>query len=185
MQITHFGHACVLVSGDRRLLLDPGTYATGFEDLRDLDAVLVTHEHPDHLDTDRIPALLAANPAVRVGDVPDGIETVEGEHAVIHPLLPGMANTGYLLDGRIFHPGDAFTPPPWPVRVLLLPVGGPWLKIGEAVDYLRTIEPELVIPIHQAGLAPVHQALHHQLIRNLAPRRTQVEVLEHGVPYTL
>lgn len=182
--ITHFGHACVLVSGQRRVLLDPGTYSTGFEALRDLDAVLVTHEHPDHQDADRLPDLLEANPGATVGTVPDGIEVVAGEHALIHPLLPGITNNGYLVDG-VFHPGDAFLPPPGPVTVLLLPVGGPWMKIGEAIDYLRTVEPELAIPIHQAGLAPVHQAVHYQLVRNLAPRRTQVEVLDHGVPFPL
>lgn len=184
MQITHFGHACVLLSGAKRVLLDPGTYSTGFEALRDLDTILITHEHPDHFDPDRLPALLDANPAAKLGEVPDGIEVVAGEHAVIHPDLPAMANTGYVVDG-VFHPGDAFRPRPGPVTVLLLPVGGPWMKIGEAIDFLRAVEPQLVIPIHQAGLAPIHQALHYQLVRNLAPRGTQVEVLEHGTPFTI
>src|SRR5581483_5244372 len=101
-QITHYDHACVLLadlSGGRRILLDPGTYSNGFEALRDLDAVLITHDHPDHLDGDRLPGLLEANPAVKRGTVPDGVEVVAGEHAVIHPDLQGMANTGYLVEG--------------------------------------------------------------------------------------
>jgi L-ascorbate metabolism protein UlaG (beta-lactamase superfamily) len=175
VRITHFGHACVLLSGEQTVLLDPGTYSTGFETLRDLDAILVTHEHPDHLDRDRLASLLAANPAVHLGALPDRTEVVTGQHAVIHPDLPGMANSGYLIDG-VFHPGDAFLRPPAPVTVLL---------ISEAIDYLRAVEPELAIPIHQAGLAAAHQALHHQLVHNLAPKRTQVEVLDHGVPYSL
>ena len=60
MQVTHFGHSCVLLdTGAARLLLDPGGFSSGFEDLTGLDAVLVTHQHPDHLDTERLPVLLA------------------------------------------------------------------------------------------------------------------------------
>jgi len=61
MKLTHLGHACLLVeTGGARLLIDPGTMST-FEDVRDLDAVLVTHQHPDHVDASRLMALLAAS----------------------------------------------------------------------------------------------------------------------------
>lgn len=64
MNITHFGHACLLVeTGGARVLIDPGTFSTGFAELTDLDAVLVTHQHFDHLDVERVAPLLAANPA--------------------------------------------------------------------------------------------------------------------------
>src|SRR5919202_4940669 len=64
VQIVHLGQSCVLVeTGAARLLLDPGVYSTGFAELTELDAILVTHQHPDHLDLERLPALLAANPA--------------------------------------------------------------------------------------------------------------------------
>src|SRR5277367_2154578 len=64
VRITHYGHACVLAElPDRtRVLFDPGTYSAGFEDLAGLDAVLVTHEHPDHFDAERLPRLVEANP---------------------------------------------------------------------------------------------------------------------------
>jgi hypothetical protein len=58
--------------------------------------------------------------------------------------------------------------------------GGPWMKAGESVDYLRSVAPEIAIPIHQAGLAGIHQQLHYQLFRSLAPPATTVHVLEHG-----
>ncbi|MQY29452.1 MBL fold metallo-hydrolase [Nocardia aurantia] len=218
MNLTHYGHACVLAeistrAAEIRILIDPGTYATGFEDLRDLTAVLVTHRHPDHLDIDRLATLLTHNrDAVLVGDPETAatltdsgfdaratapgdririggvrVDVLGGEHACIHPGLPAMANNGYLIDGRLLHPGDDLTaiPPAGTVDTVLIPVGGPWMKIGEAIDYLRALAPRTAVPIHEAGLAPVHRLLHHQLLRQLAPPSCAVAVPEHGTPLTL
>ncbi|MGH3630993.1 MAG: MBL fold metallo-hydrolase, partial [Sciscionella sp.] len=63
MKIVHYGHSCVLLdTGSARLLVDPGCFSSGFENLTDLDAVLITHQHVDHVDTGKLVALLAANP---------------------------------------------------------------------------------------------------------------------------
>jgi L-ascorbate metabolism protein UlaG (beta-lactamase superfamily) len=70
--------------------------------------------------------------------------------------------------------------PDGPVRILLLPAGGPWMKLAEAADYLRAVAPEIAIPIHQAGLASIHQQLHYQVLRGLAPSGTTVRVLDHA-----
>ena len=67
MRITHLGHAAVLVeTDDARVLIDPGNFSTGWHALTELDAILVTHQHPDHVDPEHAPALVAANPGVRV-----------------------------------------------------------------------------------------------------------------------
>jgi L-ascorbate metabolism protein UlaG (beta-lactamase superfamily) len=67
VRITHLGHAAVLVETDAaRILIDPGNFSDGWHGLTDLDAVLITHQHPDHLDPQQVPALMAANPKVRV-----------------------------------------------------------------------------------------------------------------------
>ncbi|MFD3744018.1 MBL fold metallo-hydrolase [Nocardia sp. NPDC058633] len=222
MNITHFGHACVLVeipgtAASTRILFDPGTYSQGFEDLADLDLILITHAHPDHLDGPRLAALMAANPAAQliVGegtlvalDSPDYPENMRrpahvaqpgqklsvlghdivitgGEHACVHSALPTSDNVGYLIDDAVFHPGDAFDEIATPVDVLLLPIGGPWMKIGEGIDYLRSIAPRVVVPIHQAGLAPAHQNMHCQLLKNLAPEITEVLVLDHATSHPI
>ncbi|WP_353808309.1 MBL fold metallo-hydrolase [Agromyces sp. SYSU T00194] len=179
MRIDTYGHACLLVEdGGTRVLLDPGIYSNGFEGLRDLDAVVLTHSHPDHADVDRLPALLAANPdaqvlsdattaaqlteraiarptVLRPGDTADvgmAIAAVGGLHVPIHPDLGELDNIGVLLGGRLLHPGDSLVVPDDRVEILAVPIGGPWLKLSEAIDYVREVHPSVAIPIHGAGL---------------------------------
>lgn len=208
MQITHFGHSCVLLeTGSARLLLDPGAFASGFEDLRDLDAVLITHQHFDHLDLDRLPALLEANPGAQLivdpgsaadvaekgltattakpGDAlePGGatINVVGGLHEVIHPDIPIIDNVGYLVEhGAFYHPGDSFYVPDQRVDVLGLPTAAPWLKVSEAVDFMRAVAPRAAVPIHEAVLS-VPQ-LHYRMFDQLGPRGTTVEVIPQKTP---
>ncbi len=177
MRVTRFGHSCLLVeAGDARLLLDPGIFSVGFEGLTGLTAVLVTHQHPDHLDLDRLRPLLAANPdaglhcdegsAAQLGDLPhavvrDGdrldlgatVDVLGAQHAVIHPDLPRIPNVGYLVAERLFTPGDALTVPEADVELLGLPTAAPWLKLSEAVDLLRAVRPRRAFPVHDAVLA--------------------------------
>ena len=208
MQITHFGHACVLVeTGSARLLIDPGSFSAGFENARELDAILITHQHPDHLDFSRVPALLDANPdaqlvtdpgsaemirerdlpvtEVRPGNAMDINDTivnvVGGEHAVIHPDIPIVPNTGFVIDhGAFYHPGDSFHLPAESIDVLALPTGAPWLKLSEAVDFLRAVAPRSAVPIHEAVLAMPE--LHYRMFDTLKPEGTKVDVLTRSEP---
>jgi len=178
MKLTHLGHACLLVETDSaRLLIDPGTYS-GFEDVRDLDAVLVTHQHPDHVDAPRLAALLAANPRARLVVDPDSvsavaglptdhvvarpgdrlsfggstIDVVGGMHAAVYGPVPGCTNSAYVVDdGALMHPGDSFFVPDRDIDVLAVAIDGPWLKLSEAVDYVHAVAPRVAVPIHEGG----------------------------------
>ncbi|MDF2826104.1 MAG: putative Zn-dependent hydrolase of beta-lactamase fold protein [Mycobacterium sp.] len=205
MELTHFGHSCLLASfPDTTVLFDPGTFSHGFEGITGLAAILITHQHPDHADPQRLPALVEANPqaalyadpqtaaqlggawqAVNVGDqLSIGALTVRGvggRHAVIHPELPEIDNISYLVgDGehpaRLMHPGDALFVPDEPVDVLATPAAAPWMKISEAVDYLRAVAPTHAVPIHQGIVAPEARGIYFGRLSEMTD--TDFRVLE-------
>lgn len=180
MKLTKKTHACVRLEKDgRTLVIDPGGFSE--EDAAvGADAVLVTHEHPDHFAEDRLRAALEAQPAAEIwaprsvadrisAAFPGRVHTVgngdtfeaagfgvqvHGElHAVIHPDIPRITNVGYLVDGAVFHPGDALTVPDQPVDTLLLPLHAPWSKVSEVIDYVREVRPRRAFDVHDALLA--------------------------------
>ncbi|BDT84812.1 MBL fold metallo-hydrolase [Nocardia cyriacigeorgica] len=207
MRIAHFGHSCILVElHGRRILFDPGTFAHGFEGLTGLDAIAVTHQHPDHIDPNRIEALIDANPdarlfsdpqtaqqrggrweAVHAGNVIDldGLRITGGggRHAVIHPEIPVIDNTVFQLGtpddpAQLVHPGDSLWVPPTPVGVLALPAVAPWMKISEAVDYLRAVAPRTAVPIHYGIIAAEAQGIYFGRLAEMGPAGTEFRVIE-------
>jgi L-ascorbate metabolism protein UlaG (beta-lactamase superfamily) len=208
MKITKYGHACVLVEeGEAKILLDPGAFSKGFESLTDLTAILITHQHQDHLVPGHIKQLLRNNSDAQVladegsaGILNDAgvearavhegdeltlagvkVEVIGKDHAVIHASIPGIPDVGYMIADAFFYPGDAFTIPDRPVRVLAAPVAAPWLKIGEAVDYVREVQPKVAIPVHDAVLSEVGRGIHINALRELTKNAgVEVRVVEDG-----
>ncbi|GLP66997.1 MULTISPECIES: MBL fold metallo-hydrolase [unclassified Streptomyces] len=192
MKLTKMSHACVRLEKDgRTLVLDPGAFSEEDAALG-ADAILVTHEHPDHFSEERLRAALDANPAAEIWTLksvaekigaafPGRVHTVghgdtftaagfdvqvHGElHAVIHPDIPRITNVGYLVDGgRVFHPGDALTVPDHAVETLMLPVMAPWSKISEVIDYVREVGPQRAYDIHDALLTDLARPIYDNQI---------------------
>jgi L-ascorbate metabolism protein UlaG (beta-lactamase superfamily) len=208
MFITHIGHACLLLeTGGARVLVDPGAFTHGFEELTDLDAVLITHAHLDHYDAERLPVLLEANEGARLVAEPEvsaelkrtgldvtplhpgesltvGEVTVTaagGVHALIHTDLPRIGNVGLLFTAEgeptFFHPGDSYEAVPAGVDVLGVPLAAPWTALQQTVDFVRAVAPRVAVPIHDGTLSGPGRAIYLRNLGALAPEGTQVRDL--------
>ncbi|WP_425955626.1 MBL fold metallo-hydrolase [Xylanimonas sp. McL0601] len=193
MRLVRHSHACVsLHDGARGLLIDPGAFTPdGAALLAQASAVLVTHPHFDHLDVAAVLAALeeradlvvygpagvaealAGAPAERVVVLADGdrievagfaVEVVGGLHAPIHDEIPVPQNLGYLVDRAVFHPGDSYEIPPWPVDTLLVPTSGPWVRTGQSIDWIREIAPRRAVAIHDVMLSEVGRRSSEQFL---------------------
>jgi L-ascorbate metabolism protein UlaG (beta-lactamase superfamily) len=173
MRLTKLTHACVrLKKDDRTLVLDPGKLTREADALDGADAILITHEHLDHLDVDRMHAVMSERPGLEiytcraVADQLSGLRTrvlgdgdavtiagfevavIGQKHEVIHPDVPPIENIGFFVEDTVFHPGDAFTVPGRPVPTLLVPTNAPWMKNTEMIGYLREVAPERAYSVH-------------------------------------
>jgi L-ascorbate metabolism protein UlaG (beta-lactamase superfamily) len=195
VKLTKKRHACVWLEKEGgSLAIDPGGYSE--EDAAvGADVILVTHEHQDHFNEARLRAAMEANPAAELWTLaavadqvsaafPGRVHTVghgdtftaagfdvqvHGElHAVIHPDLPRITNVGFLVDGAVFHPGDALTVPGHPVDTLLVPVMAPWSKVSEVIDYVREVKPRRAVDVHDAMLTDLARPTYDTLLGNLS-----------------
>lgn len=181
MKIHKIGHCCLQIDvGEVRILTDPGNFSDGQNDIEHINAVIITHEHPDHCHTASLQQILLNNPGVVVYanestgsmlndegidfeligegfmfDV-DGVsvQTWNCEHADVYDDITPVLNTALFINGQLLYPGDAYFVPGVPVDILAVPVEGPWVKTREAIEYALTIKPRQAFPVHDARLDP-------------------------------
>ncbi|MEP7193648.1 MAG: MBL fold metallo-hydrolase [Actinomycetota bacterium] len=213
MRITHLGHSCLLVeAGGQRILVDPGVFSSGIADLTGLDAIMVTHQHPDHMDLVRLPVLTEINPQARLYAEPQAAAAMEqsgigaerttsgktltlgslevtpvGErHALINDALPRVGNMGFVMRARgepsLFHPGDAYDGEPGQVDILALPLNAPWAASRDSVAFAQRISPRVCIPIHDGLLNAVGRQLYLSHVEAFGPEGMEVRDLADGKP---
>jgi L-ascorbate metabolism protein UlaG (beta-lactamase superfamily) len=175
MKITKIGHCCLLIETQgRRILTDPGAFTAEDLVIENIDIVLITHEHADHLHVASVERIVKANPEVivvanaSVGkilteaglafDLLEGrvsaeyksilIQAFDEKHAEIYQELGQVQNTGYFIANTLFYPGDSYAEPGREVAVLAFPIGGPWCKVGDAIRYVLKVRPGKAFPVH-------------------------------------
>lgn len=193
MKVTKYQHACFTVEQDNQILVvDPGGLSKDFRPLENIVAIVVTHEHGDHLDQGMLTDIHALNPglvtlgpsaviekvtigqakAVAAGDYLTvgafGLIFSGGIHALIHKSMQPVENLGVMINERLYYPGDSFSVPKQPVDTLAIPAAAPWMKISEAIDYLIAIHPRFAFPTHDALLSDVGKTITDQILQRVA-----------------
>lgn len=195
MKVTKHEHACLVIEkGGSVLVIDPGSYTTPLGDLIDVVAIVITHEHADHWTPEQLTRILDRSPDARVlgpagvaaaatgfavevvrhGDEiaiePFDLKFFGEKHALIHETVPVIDNVGVLIDDELYYGGDSYTVPPVPVGTLAAPIGAPWLKIGEAMDYVLAVAPKRAFPTHEAPLSQIGKTMANARIEAMTQR---------------
>lgn len=201
MRVTKFTHSCLRVEGAGVLVVDPGEFSESSA-LAGADAVLVTHEHADHLDVAAVTAAVSRRPELRIfaheavlpllADVADATIAVRvgeefeaagfrvraygGQHAIIHPYVPVFANLGFLVsDGatNLYHPGDSFALPDQEVETLFVPLNAPWTTIAESLEFARTVRPARAFALHDGLLNDRGAAIYGKHLESFSDTKYQ------------
>jgi L-ascorbate metabolism protein UlaG (beta-lactamase superfamily) len=199
MILRKFEHACFSVEQDgSSLIVDPGNWTTDLSINTNVKAVIITHEHQDHMSIELLRKIISKNPGAIVvvhesiahtlhefsikPIVPNEIMNIGGfelaffggQHAEIQKGMPGIANVGVLINKTLYYPGDSFVAPNVPVQVLALPIAAPWLKFSEIADFVESVKPAMAFPTHDGILSENGRRLLDTMVSSIATKNGTV-----------
>lgn len=178
MKVTKLEHSgMILEKSGKKLVFDPVEIAEKLPELDNVEVIIITHKHGDHLQPEVLQRIVARNPEAKLLVAPD-VEVDLPNVQIVHPgdelevagfdlrifgndhaeIVAGnvpCANIGVVVDGGLVNPGDSFDLPVLPERIKLLcvPSAAPWCKLGESMDYMMKAQPEKAMPVHNAVLS--------------------------------
>jgi L-ascorbate metabolism protein UlaG (beta-lactamase superfamily) len=193
MRVYKFIHSCLVVEeGGDKILFDPGMFSfmegqVTPDAFRDVGTIIVTHNHPDHMDVAALKkivelsgAKVITNSETKDACTKEGIEAMvleEGSYQskdftiravpanhekILAPTLP--QNTAYIINESFLNPGDSFAPLPSTLRgikALALVVAAPWTTEVTTAEFAETIAPQMVIPVHDGYVKSFFQKMRY------------------------
>lgn len=172
--------AVLIENNNKRILIDPGSfcYTDNFtaDSWGKIDVLLFTHEHADHFVPEAAQTILKNNPAVVIisnssvckilssQNIPCQVIKPDEEKLINGVKIKGMKSIhgelpsgkpkpeviGFLIDDKIYHPGDTLTPPEIPsAEIIFVPISGTvTMDISQAAAFAKQVHPKITIPIH-------------------------------------
>ena len=168
--IQRLAHSCLLVTtDDGTTLLDPGFFSfeqppIELDELGDVQRVLVTHEHADHVHpafvrwlvdrgddvtvhgNEAVVDLLAAEGIAADASPPSGTSVEDVDHERL-PDGTTVPNRSWTIGDLVTHPGDSYEPNR-SAPVLALPLLTPWGSATSSVAFARRLGVVAVVPVH-------------------------------------
>ena len=200
MKLTKYNHACVVIEdGGQKIIVDPGAFVQNLPDVSDISALIITHEHPDHFYPEHVKQIVAANPGIEIfaaSGISEKLDDLEiatampgetmragsftfrffgGQHALVHKTMPRPSNVGVLINEKIYYPGDSFDLPDTRPQLLLVPTSGPWLKVGDVIDFIDQVKPKVCVPTHNALQSELGESLTEDWLRGVCQK--------HGITF--
>ena len=185
MRVTKQEHACLILEVSGKLLVvDPGAFTTALVGLNEVVGIVITHEHADHWTDEQLARIIERNPGAPIF-APEGVATAASKfditvvkdgdtqqvepftlrffgekHEVIHESVPTVDNVGVLINDTVDYAGDSYTIPEGiDVDTLAAPVGAPWLKISEAIDFVLAVKPKRAFATHEMVLSAAGKSI--------------------------
>lgn len=176
LEITFIAHGTLMLSyNDLVIHVDPvGMFGTDYSKLPKADLILITHEHPDHLDANLIQQIKTENTVILLNarsyeSLGQGEVMANGDHKTVsgididavpaynltaanHPK--GIGN-GYVLtfsDKKVYIAGDTENIPEMSelkdIDIAFLPMNAPTMNVQMAAEAVTRFRPAVLYPYH-------------------------------------